>query len=553
MSNLTVADLRAANPESVRASALAWAALGDALDASYERFLEGQKRVDRSGAGSAVRAAAVKVLAQGHELSGLCAPARQIARALMTHADVVAALQPALEDVLARARSYGVVVNETTGSVSVPPELFRHDRQMFQELIREVAGDLREIMQRARDVDDETYRAVSWHIPAPGYGFGQDRDWRVDRRTVEENVIGKSAADVHMWWETLSPEQQEWILADYPELVGGANGIPAADRDQANRINLDRQLAQAREQAANWEYLAAHPSLDPRYEEPNNPYPGSDQQHRYELQQLATAWRTSANGLESVQRTLQGTPDSYLLLIDGAGDGRVSIAVGNPDYAAHTAVLVPGVGTDLQDVASDINRASILRQNADAVTPNQGNDVSVVYWLGYDPPDHWTVGWQMEPSKEGGAELPKFVDGLHLTHVSTPDAGHVTADAYHVTAIGHSYGSVVVGEAAMTGGLHVDDIVTAGSPGMHTDHASNLNIDPSHVWTGRAPDDPIRHSPELIHGLDPTSPEFGANTYVVDTTGHSAYWNANSLSLLNQAYVVTGRYDDVQLVHRSSG
>src|SRR5690606_26734295 len=82
MSNLTVADLRAANPATVRACALAWAALGDALDAAYERFLEGQKRVDRGGAGAAVRAAAVTVVGQGHELSGLCSPARQIARAL---------------------------------------------------------------------------------------------------------------------------------------------------------------------------------------------------------------------------------------------------------------------------------------------------------------------------------------------------------------------------------------------------------------------------------------------------------------------------------------
>jgi hypothetical protein len=35
----------------------------------------------------------------------------------------------------------------------------------------------------------------------------------------------------------------------------------------------------------------------------------------------------------------------------------------------------------------------------------------------------------------------------------------------------------------------------------------------------------------------------------VDTHGHSNYWDNNSQSLLNQARIVTGQYDVVQLDH----
>ncbi len=50
------------------------------------------------------------------------------------------------------------------------------------------------------------------------------------------------------------------------------------------------------------------------------------------------------------------------------------------------------------------------------------------------------------------------MDSLRSTH-----EGHPT----HLTAMGHSYGSTVVGEAAKTGGLPGDDIIVQGSPGMH--------------------------------------------------------------------------------------
>jgi hypothetical protein len=148
-------------------------------------------------------------------------------------------------------------------------------------------------------------------------------------------------------------------------------------------------------------------------------------------------------------------------------------------------------------------------------------------------------------SHEGAAQFTPFVDGLRATH-------QLSSGPYHVTAIGHSYGSTVIAESALGGGLGVDDIIAAGSPGMHTDRAANLNIDPRHVWGGLADGDLIGGGLgdlPFVHGQEPTDKDFGGNRFEVDTEGHSAYWSAGSQSLLNQAYIVTGQYDKVSYYH----
>jgi hypothetical protein len=181
-------------------------------------------------------------------------------------------------------------------------------------------------------------------------------------------------------------------------------------------------------------------------------------------------------------------------------------------------------------------------------------------WLGYDAPELDPSVALEERSRQGSAPFSQFVGGLRATH----DPGD-----YHVTAMGHSYGSTVVGEAALSGRLPADDIVTAGSPGTHADNAGQLLADPRHVWAGSASDDPVSR-PETVgtwavgvpivgpfiaegyadgHGISPHEPDFGANQYVVDTSGHSAYWTPGSQSLRNQAAVIVGQYDLAGLEH----
>ncbi|MBX6750527.1 MAG: hypothetical protein IRY85_12815 [Micromonosporaceae bacterium] len=493
MGRLTLAAVRAGDPEAFRSAALAWAALAAALDAASEHMATGRARVGAAGQGTALAVAADRVGTEVRAVGGAVGPARRIAQALLRHADALAALQRHLDAVLATARSTGLTVDLVSGTVTAAGPA---GVAPWRATVDAVRDELAEILAQARRLDAAT--AVAVGCSPPDQRASEPDQWaagdasRLDRATVQRQA-DRAPADVAAWWRSLSPHQREWALRDHPDLIGHLDGIPAVDRDRANRTHLDHLVAQA-----------AAPA-----------------------------------GLRAVRDQLAATPEAYLLLIDGSGDGRVAVALGAPDHARHTALFVPGVGTDLLDIHGELARTATLRRVADQTTVAHG-DVSVVYWLGYDPPDSLLDGWREGPSRDGGAALTRFADGLRASHVGGPS---------HVTALGHSYGSTVVAEGARAGGLRVDDIVVVGSPGLHSDHARELNLDPRHVWVGRSATDEIRFVPGPIHGREPADPGFGANRFVTDTSGHSGYWRPDSDSLLNQAYIVTGQYDRVTLVH----
>jgi predicted esterase len=301
------------------------------------------------------------------------------------------------------------------------------------------------------------------------------------------------------------------MMNAFPEKIGWLNGLPAEDRDEANRLHLAQQPGDPRLRAL-----------------------------QRQLGQLDAAGK-----------------DPYLLGIDPKShDGRAIVAVGNPDHARHTGVLVPGVGNDLSNVGETIARAERLTSQASAYSgPGQ---VSTIAWLGYDTPGFGNAA-SYAPADQGAPALSQFVDGVRQAQ---SDAG---VNNGHVTAIGHSYGSVVVGEAAKHGGLHVDDIAVAGSPGMHVDNASQLHVGAGHVWAQEAAGDPIPDFGQISHGGDdgpygfkpemeprpiPTDESFGAHQMKTDTQGHSAYWGIRpdgtpTESLRNQARVIAGRYGDI--------
>ncbi|MFG1869183.1 alpha/beta hydrolase [Micromonospora arborensis] len=340
-------------------------------------------------------------------------------------------------------------------------------------------------------------------------------------------AVGSNPADVRSWWSGLSADERQVYLAAYPERLGALDGLPATDRDAANQLALRTFVGD---------------NVNQRRDR-DNP------QHDAALILL-----------DKIEGAENAPPDKrlYLLSVDPSGDGKAAVALGNPDTAGNTAVLVPGTGTELDGIRGVINRASLLQDTAMKLDPG-GPPVAVVAWLGYDTPsmdtDIVTVPFGGK-SEAGARALDGFVDGLRAAHDGSPS---------HLTVIGHSYGSTVLGEAASTGnGLAADDLIAVGSPGMRVDSASEFNVDPQHVWVGAASDDTLIARPEEeagwltgvpiiggwlaegavgIHGPAPHSPEFGANVLDVDTSGHSGYWTPNSQVLTSQAAVIVGQYD----------
>ncbi|MEV6964407.1 alpha/beta hydrolase [Hamadaea sp. NPDC051192] len=376
-----------------------------------------------------------------------------------------------------------------------------------------------DVLRRAAGADEDVADAFDQLQPNGDRGDTGDQDWLALRRAAE-SVAGRlgligcvpstaSPADAAAWWGSLSDGQRSLYISTYPDLIGALDGLPATDRDIANRIRLRS-------------YLATHGFSSP------------------ELTELAARMQSVRSILARLEGSESSPPPMLLLGFDPNGQGRAIVAIGNPDTATDTCVFVPGATLDLDDMPTVIGQASLVEQAASEFTafhPEQS--VSVIAWLGYDPPA--LVDAPFSDSDEQGAPLlDRFVDGLHTSHTMTPE---------HTSVVGHSYGSALVGLAAQQG-LAVDDVIVAGSLGLGVDNASELNLDPHHVWAGTASDDPaVLVASGAIGGSDPTDPGFGANQFDVDTSGHHDYWQLGSRSATNIGAIITGRYDHVTVVH----
>ncbi|MEU1087160.1 alpha/beta hydrolase [Streptomyces sp. NPDC005892] len=268
-----------------------------------------------------------------------------------------------------------------------------------------------------------------------------------------------SAAERKEWWAGLSPELRDEYLATYPDIIGNLDGIPALVRDAANRDSLQLLIGKLAglDSGEAAEKLEALRLIDQQLQAPLKP----------------------------------GDPPMYLLGIGDEGNGRAIVAYGNPDASKNVAAYVPGLNTsvDAKFVVDDVRRA-----RATAVAAREINESSsAIVWLGYDAPQSpdWLSTFDVAASASaaaGGAKFDDFMDGISVANVNSDP---------HLTAIGHSYGSCVVGAAAQRrGGISgVDDIVLVGSPGVGADEASDLGVDKNHVFVGAAENDFVTKLP----------------------------------------------------------
>lgn len=335
-----------------------------------------------------------------------------------------------------------------------------------------------------------------------------------DAYLFRQAVAGKDQASIDLVKDDLrkhlnDPEFLKAYSDESPADVSAFQGLPADLADKLNRLRLEACMQQ-----------------------PDPP------------ESLKKLWKHLTD-----QHDDQYAPDMFLLGFDVVGNGHVAVSYGNPDKAANTAVYVPGTGSKLDGAAGDLTRALTVYTTANTQKP--GSTASI-YWLGYDAPQWEFPGPASQESADGGApKLAAFVNSMKPNHFG----------ADHVTLIGHSYGSTIVGDAFAHAGMKADDVIFVGSPGVTVDKASDLHLDPSHVWAGKAKFDPIPEISASINplewtddhhirfGNDPTSSAFGGQTFDTgDGSGvghaHSEYWDAGP-SLGNMTNIVVGQTDKV--------
>ncbi len=358
---------------------------------------------------------------------------------------------------------------------------------------------------------------------------------------------GASPGEVNAWWDSLTREQQQAILAAAPGAVGNLDGIPAGARDAANTVALARDLA-------DWTHA-----------EDEGVITGDER-----------TWLENARAADEARRNIEervdpvtGLPiESQIYLYDPAafdGDGAIAISAGNLDTADNVAVVVPGLGTDAESAGYQADRAATMYESTRYLDPGATN--ASMFWIGYDAPDNvpWDEGVDAagvvgeDMATAGGERLADTIDGLRASHDGEPS---------HMTVVGHSYGSTTTGHAAHDHGLDVDDIVFVGSPGVggDTNNASDTGLDPEHVWAGANSRDPVADlgNHGYVHGEtvfgagmgdDPAEDDFGGNRFQAEseTRGgafsfgdHSKYFDHDTEALYNISQIINENYDDVQ-------
>ncbi|MFE2728407.1 alpha/beta hydrolase [Kitasatospora sp. NPDC059327] len=464
------------------------------------------------------------------ELDVVRVEAEAVALTLNTVADRMYQAQTNLTNAVHRAQDCGLTVS-ADGRVDLAPELpeDRNDpdaqsarrnlmglRAGYQTRIDQALKDA----QAASDQGNTALGRLSGDILNRGRANGAVAETRTDAADVMKDLgladsyvpDGKDPQKNAEWWRGLTPGQQETYLALSAARIGSLDGLPAAVRDEANRLVLDQKL----------DALQAGSAAS------------------FGLDQAAYDKRKAA--LAEIKKKLEDTADAkdeqhqmFLLGIDPeayGGDGRAIVATGNPDKATHTSVFVPGTNTELPGVPGQIDRIRQL-QGYGKRYAKAGETVAVISYLGYDTPESIPKAANPMRGLDAADDMRRFSQGLRVAH-GEPKT--------HLSYIAHSYGSFAVGVAdSEKGGLQADDIVTLGSPGMGVLTANQLTVSPDHLWIGEATDDATRIVGGFSLGPSPHIVGFGGHNINIDTSGHGGYWNEESESVLNQGRVIAGQ------------
>jgi hypothetical protein len=374
---------------------------------------------------------------------------------------------------------------------------------------------------------------------------------------------GTSPEDVHKWWTSLTPEQRQQLIAQHPEEIGNLNGVPISARSTANIGVMNQDLNRVRDIAGRNGVSVDEVLRDPA---------------KYGLTPTAiTRYQNADQTKQGLDHDAGNDPvhpnPTFLFAYDPlafGGKGRAAIAIGNPDTAKNTAVIVPGTSSSVKGgwLHDGHNDAINLYEQANAADPN--NPTAVIAWMGYDAPNDFNDVQRISTpalARTGVQALAQDVNGLWATHLGGGE---------HVTVLGHSYGSTTVADAFALGGMHANDAVLLGCPGTDlAPNAGSVHLDGGHVYVGDASTDPVGMLGQLNGagkhffgddlggqllgtdpglGTDPAADGFGSVRFRAEVPGsdginphdHSFYYHRGSEALQSMADITSGHGDALE-------
>lgn len=378
------------------------------------------------------------------------------------------------------------------------------------------------------------------------------------------------------WWSALNDEQKGLLVEQHPAELGNLNGVPAEARDQINRAVLSDDLHRVEDAAQ--QHGVSHDSLR------------DDVLHDRDIQTYGLS-AEDADRYQNAVKTKQGLdlsggadpqhPRPVLLWaydpMAFGRDGKAAIAIGNPDKARNTAVVVPGSNSSVKAgwLSDGPDEAINLYEQSLRAEPSRST--AVLAWMGYDAPAFDPPRWRttvLDPgmlreigtpwmARQAGAALAADVNGLAVTHEGPARS--------QVTVLGHSYGATTVSDAFAMG-MRANDAVLVGCPGTDlASSAAGFHLQGGRLYVGAASTDAVSWIGESGSGLptvlndllgapvgpraglgaDPAHAGFGAVRFRAEVAGsrsllpwftdHSHYYDPGSEALHNMTEIVVGR------------
>lgn len=461
-----------------------------------------------------------------------------VARAAEKAAEEVIAIKLRLQAIRDAARDFHLVIDDATGTALPPPDLSSYspaDQQSILNTALRLTESIKRLLADAETADEDLAAAIR----------GADGDLSPEQVNTQLSHAppkmpqmpppDSDPQEVSKWWHSLTPGQQDRVKQWFPNALRNLDGIPTGVRSELNMPVLQRELNRLQR---GW--------LD-----------GNG------------VWHTDTDklaDLQALQRTLTGNPGTSLILLDTASNPRkvlAALGVGDVDNAERVGVTVGGLNTRVSSsVDAMVREANAQRGKASdlrrfASTPNY-DAVASVAWLGYDAPDNLkdvTHDWL---AHDAASPLNRFYKGLAAT---------TNISDQHITAFGHSYGSLVT-SLALQQGAPVSDVVFYGSPGTELTNVSQLGVQPGHAFYMIGVNDDVSQvipefgafgaAPQDVPGMTELSTstgivlggEYGDGHLHERAYGHSEYARMGSngelrMSGYNMAAVLAGLPDDL--------
>ena len=491
----------------------------------------------------------------GNDLADIVAEISSVLTAVDTESQSLALARRQLEDAVEHARSSGFTVDTATGDVvDARPndELTETEADDRQAQCNEIVDRIEQALRSAVSADEQlaaTLDQAATGLDLTGSDLSDASDTGASQ--ADDDVLAPpdgSAADQNAWWNGLTEAEQLKVIAENPRWIGNSDGIPAWARDQANRSLIDDYRSELQDEADRLQK-----NLD------DNFFGGTFTDDDARLEDV----KNKLKALDEIDKTLAKPGDRQLLLLDPYGGEQMHAAVsnGNVDTADHVAAFTPGLTSTVQDSLGDYdsNMAEMQRRaEAEASRYGDGGSVATVTWLGYDAPQMGTdlinPGRSVandDLAQAGAKDLNDFYNGIDASRDVDP----------HLTALGHSYGSLTTG-LALQQQNGVDDMAIFGSPGLGTSHIEDIDVPDGHAYRIEAKNDVVADAGGTApFGIDPSHMDGMTGLSAKDADllgerfgasgGHSEYLNDNTTSQHNMAALIAGSrdrliYDDGQ-------